>query len=264
MVQTRMEAQRSNGTEQLLQQLVTALQPRPPPPPRPRLSAGDDVESFLKTFERTERLMEVPEARWSVDLGPCLTGQALDAYAKMPLEDVHSYQRVKAAILREYHRSPEKYRVAFRSAEPQQGETHYAFIQRLKTLSQRWLGPELIPGGVLKKIVAEQFLAAIPSNVSVEIKKIGVPDDLELLAQAAERISEVTKITHSTSISTTTERVCYTCGEKGHFSKFCPRHNSSNKDNSKKDKPVFSIQEGLDCSSNLPNEKMGNENEQYL
>ena len=87
------------------------------PPPRNSLevklvplSAKDDIEAYLVTFERVMQAHEIPENRWAIHLAPQLTGKAQLAYAAVSPADVGDYSAVKAAILARYDINTEAYR----------------------------------------------------------------------------------------------------------------------------------------------------------
>ena len=73
------------------------------------LSAEDDVEHFLATFERVAATCGWPRTTWAIRLVPLLTGKARGAFVAMEMEDTENYDLVKEAILRKFDISPETY-----------------------------------------------------------------------------------------------------------------------------------------------------------
>ena len=66
------------------------------------LTAEDDIEAYLTTFERTMEAFEIPASAWSFRLAPQLTGKAQKAFAAMDKADTCDYTKVRSAILTRY------------------------------------------------------------------------------------------------------------------------------------------------------------------
>ena len=80
-----------------------------------KLTDGEDIEAFLKTFERLMEAYEVPKEHWAYRLAPQLTGKAQQAYAAVSSDSAKKYEDVKMAILRRYNINEETYRTRFRA-----------------------------------------------------------------------------------------------------------------------------------------------------
>lgn len=85
--------------------------------PLTKLGPEDDVEAFLKTFERTAEMAKWPKEQWSFILGPYLTGEAQTALQALPKGEAADYDKLKAAILDWYEITPETYRQKFRTLQ---------------------------------------------------------------------------------------------------------------------------------------------------
>ena len=59
------------------------------------LSAEDDIEQFLTTFERMAYVCRWPKDGWAMRLVPLLTGKARSAYVLMDIKDSEYYDKVK-------------------------------------------------------------------------------------------------------------------------------------------------------------------------
>ena len=95
---------------QALMDVVTSKEKAPPPRNSLEvklvpLSAKDDIEAYLVTFELVMQAHEIPENRWPIHLTPQLTGKTQLAYVAFSPADVGDYSAVKAAILARYDRS---------------------------------------------------------------------------------------------------------------------------------------------------------------
>ncbi len=69
----------------------------------------DDIEAYLTTFERLIKAYDVKKDHWTYRLTPHLTGEAQQAYVAMATADVDDYDKVKAAILKQYDVTEESY-----------------------------------------------------------------------------------------------------------------------------------------------------------
>ena len=63
------------------------------------LTAQDDIESYLVTFERIMEAYKVPKEQWTYYLAPQLTGKAQQAFAALSLDESKTYNGVKTAVL---------------------------------------------------------------------------------------------------------------------------------------------------------------------
>ena len=106
---------------QALMDVVTSKEKAPPPRNSLEvklvpLSAKDDIEAYLVTFELVMQAHEIPENRWPIHLTPQLTGKTQLAYVAFSPADVGDYSAVKAAILARYDINTEAYCRRFRTA----------------------------------------------------------------------------------------------------------------------------------------------------
>ncbi|KAM6944694.1 regulator of G-protein signaling 3-like [Lycodopsis pacificus] len=137
-----------------------------------KMSAADDVQSFLDTFEVTAEACGWPAAEWGVRLLPLLTGEAQTAALGLPPAARHRYTGVRKAVTDCLGLSPEDHRRRFREARLGPEDRPFAFAQRLRDDAARWLQPES-PGGaqeVLEKVVLEQFVGALPARTAAWVR----------------------------------------------------------------------------------------------
>ena len=62
----------------------------------------EDIEHYLKTFERLAAASQWPLDTWALCLVPLLKGKARAAFVAMNIEDSHDYVKVKQAVLRKF------------------------------------------------------------------------------------------------------------------------------------------------------------------
>ena len=75
-----------------------------------KLGERDDIEAYLRTFERMMAVFEVERGQWSYMLAPQLTGKAQKAFAALEDGAAGDYDALKAAILKRYGINEEAYR----------------------------------------------------------------------------------------------------------------------------------------------------------
>ena len=103
------------------------------------LSAKDDIEAYLVTFERIMSAHEIRKNQWPYHLAPQLTGKAQLAFAAMSSTEAKDYDAIKAAILARYDVNEETYRRQFRSAVKQRDEMYRELSIHLLDLQNKWL-----------------------------------------------------------------------------------------------------------------------------
>ena len=134
------------------------------------LSAEDDIESFLVTFERIMTAYKIPKEQWTYYLAPQLTGKAQQAFAALSLDESGAYDGVKTAVLQRYGVNEEAYRRRFRAANRQDGETNRELAVRLLDLQSKWLKKYTTAEAVKEQVALEQFLSILPIEKRAWVK----------------------------------------------------------------------------------------------
>jgi len=122
----------------------------------------DNVDSYLRRFERYASLQGWPQAEWATYLSALLKGKALEVYSRMTEGESRSYDKLKTALLRKYQLTAEGFRKQFYSARKEKGETASQFVCRITGYLDRWIQLAEIEQsfeGLKDLIVKEQFLA---------------------------------------------------------------------------------------------------------
>ena len=91
-------------------------------PKLPMLYDGDDVNSFFVRFERLAEDLNFDHNSYDVRLGTLLTGKSVNVYAALPVETIKDYNLLKAALMHGFNKTPENYRLEFRSLKISGGE----------------------------------------------------------------------------------------------------------------------------------------------
>ena len=132
-----------------------------------KLTENEDIEEYLTTFERMMTVYGVHEDWWAIKLAPQLIGRALEAYAALSNTAAADYKEVKRAIFRRYDIGEETYRQRFRSTTKKEGESYTELATRLSTLANTWLTGCDSASAVIEKLVVEQFLDVVPSELRI-------------------------------------------------------------------------------------------------
>jgi hypothetical protein len=77
----------------------------------------EEIELYLKRFERVASVNQWKEDTWAVRLSTCLTGRAAECYMSLDDESCQNYEAVKTALLACYQLTADVYRRRFRSAQ---------------------------------------------------------------------------------------------------------------------------------------------------
>ncbi|XP_035285217.1 uncharacterized protein LOC118233567 [Anguilla anguilla] len=173
----QMEALRAQASlqTQALRQLAAAGETSSRDPPSrsplrihiPKMTADDDIQAFVESFEVAAEACQWPHEEWVVHLLPLLTGEAQQAAHGLPPGARADYKTVKRAILDRLGCSPEDYRRRFRTAKLGAEDRPFAYAQRLTHMARRWLQPEIrSAGGVVEQVVLEQFLEGLPEGTA--------------------------------------------------------------------------------------------------
>ncbi|XP_061190531.1 uncharacterized protein LOC133198457 [Saccostrea echinata] len=81
----------------------------------------DDMDSYLRRFERYAESQKWPKLTWATNLSALLKGKALDVYALLPSEEALDYDKLKLALLKRYDLTEDRFKRKFRSSRPEEG-----------------------------------------------------------------------------------------------------------------------------------------------
>ena len=149
----------------------------------------DELDSYLLRFERFATTNNWDRVSWAVSLSALLTGKALDVYSRMSDDAAIDYDQLKTALLKRYDFTEDGYRVKFRRAQPETGESPEQFIVRLGSYLQKWItlsNTEETLDGVCDLIVREQFINTCPRDLSIHLRE-RAPQNLQELAKIADQ-----------------------------------------------------------------------------
>ena len=152
----------------------------------------DNIDAFIRRFERHARLHNWPEEQWSELLSALLTGRALETYSRMADDKACKYDDLKAALLERYGLTPEGYRLKLRRISPEPDESPAQLLARIETYLTRWIelsDTEASYHGLFDLFVTEQFLEACPLALQIYLKERGCSGTEEVVQHAAQYLT---------------------------------------------------------------------------
>uniref|UniRef100_A0A1X7TMG4 CCHC-type domain-containing protein n=1 Tax=Amphimedon queenslandica TaxID=400682 RepID=A0A1X7TMG4_AMPQE len=218
---------------------------------------GEDIEAYLKTFERLMEAYEVPKERWAYRLAPQLTGKAQQAYTAVT-SDSAKYDEVKTTILRRYKSNEETYKSRFRSSRRKEGDSYIELAIRMcDFLERRTVGCRSM-AELREKMLLKQLHNVMPPELRIWVneRKPMSADEAATLANymTARRMTgknwketggkEKTGEDSIKQKGGADSRMCHVCKQIGHLAYNCPtkseREDASTKDEeTEKRKPTL-------------------------
>ncbi|XP_063597903.1 uncharacterized protein LOC134774421 [Penaeus indicus] len=198
------------------------------------IEGKDEIDDFLRRFERLAELQNWEWKNYHVYLGSVLTGRALKTYVSLPDEVLLNYTQLREALLKTYSVDAESYRRKFRESKVNDNETYVQLIARMEQYLNNWLSLSSIEGSYSKLcefLIKDQLLSNCPSDLRVFLKEREFDSTLEL-AQAADRFRSAHKNFRSRrmlqSVDDNSNRsakfsvTCHNCHKTGHIRPNCP------------------------------------------
>lgn len=136
----------------------------------PKLEEGQDIDVFLRSFEKLAALHKWDKSEWAIHLVPLLTGKALEAYSRLSDGESGKYDKIKEAILKRYELTSEAYREKFRQARQQSDESFKDYQVRTEKYLSHWCEREDIHGqynSLYDLVLREQLLKFCDKDLQV-------------------------------------------------------------------------------------------------
>ncbi|XP_077501197.1 uncharacterized protein LOC144111984 [Amblyomma americanum] len=207
----------------------------------------NDLDAFLRRFEGIAESQNWSDGECATVLSTCLSGEALSVFGRLSPDDAASYSKVKAALLKRFRLTTERFRDKFRTGKPTDGETTTQYAARLSHYFDRWIELSEIAqeySTLRELLIKEQFLSSCHSSLSLYLKERRAKTLSEMLDLAdqfleAQGGTNLTKIknTNSESAGKTDSRdarfspkappKCYLCNKLGHYASNC-RNSATN------------------------------------
>ncbi|XP_042886053.1 uncharacterized protein LOC122262167 [Penaeus japonicus] len=213
------------------------------------IDGKDDMDDFLRRFERLAKLQNWACENYHVYLGSVLTGKALKTYVSLSDEVLNNYDQLKTALLRTYSVDAESYRRKFRESRINNDESYVQLISRMEQYLNNWLSLSGIEGSYTKLcefLIRDQVLTNCQSDLRVFLKEREFDSNLEF-AQTADRFRLAHKNIRSRKIFQSSKEsdnipicipiksnvTCHKCGKSGHIRPNCPELRTITKSNLK-------------------------------
>ena len=216
----------------------------------PKYVEGEDIDIFLRSFERLANLHKWPKPDWALRLVPQLTVKALDIYARLVEEESTDYDVSKQAILKRYDLTASTYKDKFRACKQSQNETFREFYTRALNYFEHWCQLEKVNKNfnvLVDVILREQLVNSSSRDLQVWLKE-RQPKSADEMIELAEAYQNAhrdstnrvqissgakdnkSKFRDQQTQETKGEKTCYKCHRTGHFVNNCPLRKSTDKD----------------------------------
>ena len=123
----------------------------------------DDMDAYLKMYERFAESAGWPQKDWAVSLCAMLKGKSLEVYSRLLIAEANDYKKVKTALMRRFALTWVGFRQKFRSCLPESSESAPQFVVRIESYLIRWIemaGADKSFNGLKDLLLREQFINA--------------------------------------------------------------------------------------------------------
>ena len=197
----------------------------------------EDIETWLKRFERVASLCEWKAETWAIRISTQLTGKAAAVFSSLDEESVKDYAALKAALLARYKLTAETYRRRFRNGSRKDFETFCQFATRMEEDLTKW--HDLSGLGDLRQLVLlEQFFQSLDADTAAFVKE-RKPQTVKEAAESAQVYLEAHSVQkeskpprppkagqnqeHQGPADVAQASGCFACGAPDHIRRNCPR-----------------------------------------
>ena len=100
---------------------------------------SDDIDSYLRRFERHAEAHNWHNTIWPTHLSAHLKRNAMDVYVLLPSEHALYYDVLKGCLLRRFDKTEDGLKQRFRACRPESDETFQQFAVRWGWPFNRWI-----------------------------------------------------------------------------------------------------------------------------
>ena len=133
----------------------------------------NEIPVYLDTLDRIFTEYNVPnEIRINL-VNPYLSSAARKLIVSLPADDLTDYEHFKAALLREFALTPNKYRDLFWNSVKKPNETFVTYATRLDSLFSMYLKSRNVEDfdGVKSLMISDKLKSVLPQSILIEINK---------------------------------------------------------------------------------------------
>ncbi|XP_065928583.1 uncharacterized protein [Magallana gigas] len=161
----------------------------------PKYVQGEDIDVFLRSFERLATLHKWQKAEWALRLIPQLTGKALDTYVRLGEVEANDYDVIKNAILKRYNLTASTYKDKFRGCKQFSSETFREFSSRATNYFDHWCQMEKVNknhDNLVDVLMREQLTNSSSRDLQIWLKE-RQPKSVEEMIELAEAYQNARK-----------------------------------------------------------------------
>ena len=148
----------------------------------------DNLDDYLRRFERYVVSQQVDKSEWALHLSTLLKGKALEVYSRLSSSDALDYDILTKAFQKRYQLTEEGFRTKFRACKSERAESPIEFVARLSQYFSRWAELSNIDqtyDSLANLILKEQFLNVCNQDIVVHLKekKLANTDEMAGVAE---------------------------------------------------------------------------------
>ena len=166
-------------------------------PKMPVFNEGkDDIDAYLRRFERYAEAQGWVSDNWATNLSALLQGRALDVYALLPFDKAKDYDELKSALLKRFELTEDGFRQKFRGCRPENGETFQQFAVRMGSYFDRWIEMSKVKptyDGLYDLMLRDQFLSICNRDLLLFLKE-RIPETLADMSRLADQYREARRV----------------------------------------------------------------------
>ena len=154
-----------------------------------KLHPTEDIDLYLRAFERFALNNNLPKQYWATKLAPELTGSAFEVYATLTFEESNDYDTLKSAILKKCEISAETFRSKFRSRDRNPNETVGEWVHDLTHYLNNWIEFSDVDKTdglkIIELMAMEQAMNKMPEDLAIYLRD-NKPQSINHMTQLAD------------------------------------------------------------------------------